>query len=373
MLRYHTTAALVSAAVLGLVASVNCGGGAETGTGGAGGGSTTTTTTTTGTAGGTPGTSIVPPGPPGMKAPDGAGSVTFAVSKLYLGDTNPDGTPNLANGWKKFGYDLDGKVSTLTSTDLCKPSNNAAPKNVYPDGDNGIDNSFGKNILPVILGLSSDATAKINEGIAGGSFTIMMDMDKLGAGPEYNPLLVRLYAGGDLGAAPKWDGTDMWPVRPELLNDPNDIKSSKIQFPTSYVVNNTWVSGTKGDVNLGLSISGFTLNLTISSAWITLEMDASHKHGTKGVIAGVLQTDTLINELQKVAGSFDPTFCDPNNATFQSIAAQIRQASDILHDGTQDPTKQCDGISIGLGFDAEVVTLGAIEPVGPPPPDPCAP
>jgi hypothetical protein len=371
MLRSYMTAACVSAAALGLVASVNCGGGTDTNTGG--GGSATTSTTSSTNTGGSPGTSLVPPGPPGMKAPDGTGSVTFAVSKLYLGDTNPDGTPNVANGWKKFGYDLDGKVSTLSSTDLCKPRNNAAPKNVYPDGDNGIDNSFGKNILPVILGLQNDASAKINEGIAGGSFTIMMDMDKLGAGAEYNPLLVRLYAGGDLGASPKFDGTDAWPVRPELLNDPNDIKSAKIQFPNSYVVNNTWVSGTKGTVNLGLSISGFTLNLTIASAYITMEMDASHKHGTKGVIAGVLNADTLVGELQKVAGSFDPTFCDPTNATFQSIATQILQASDILSDGTQDPTKQCDGISIGLGFDAELVTLGAVLPVGNPPPDPCAP
>ena len=126
-------------------------------------------------------------------------------------------------------------------------------------------------------------------------------------------------------------------------------------------------------MNLGLSISGFTLNLTISSAWITLEMDASHKHGTKGVIAGVLETETLIGELQKVAGSFDPTFCDPTNATFQSIATQIRQASDIMANGTQDPTKQCDGISIGLGFDAEIIKLGAIEATGTPPPNPCSP
>ena len=42
-----------------------------------------------------------------------------------------------------------------------------------------------------------------------------------------------------------------------------------------------------------------------------------------------------------------------------------------MQDGTQDPTKTCDGISIGLGFDAELVQLG---PIAPPAatPNPCA-
>ena len=56
---------------------------------------------------------------------------------------------------------------------------------------------------------------------------------------------------------------------------------------------------------------------------------------------------------------------------FPSGFAQIAQASDILTDGTQDPTKPCDGISIGLGFDGALVQLGT--PVAPPPPptNPC--
>jgi len=269
--------------------------------------------------------------------------------------------PDLNNGWKHFGYDLDGKQSTATSMDLCKPRNGATPKAVYPDGDLGTDNSFGKNILPLIIGLSAGAPQAINDSIAQGKFTLMLDMEKLGAGTDYNPLTTQLYAGADLGKAPAFDGTDLWPVRPELLNDPADItKGSKVNFPMSYVTKNTWVSGSKGDVNLALSIQGFTLSLTISNAVITMDMDAGHKKGMKGVIAGVLNTDVLISELQKVAGSFDVSFCDPNNPTFMSLASEIAQASDILHDGTQDPTKTCDGISIGLGFDADVVQLGTI-------------
>ena len=42
--------------------------------------------------------------------------------------------------------------------------------------------------------------------------------------------------------------------------------------------------------------------------------------------------------------------------------SQIEQASDILTDGTQDPTQTCDGISIGLGFDALPDQLGTTAP-----------
>jgi hypothetical protein len=367
-----------AATALGLVASINCGSSTETGTGGngTGGGHTTTTSSSSGTGGGASGTHANPPPPPAMKAPDGTASTTFAVSQLYLGDTNPDGTPNMANGWKNYGYDLDGKISTATSTDLCKPRDNNAPKNVYPDGTNGIDNSFGKNILPIILGLASDASSKINDSIKQGSFTIMLDMEKLGTGGDYNPMVTQLYAGANFadannGAAPKFDGTDKWPVVPELLNNPTDItKGSKVQFPMSYLTGNTWVSGSKGNVTLSLSIAGFTLDLTIGNAVLTGELSADHKSIKHGIIAGVLPTDDLIASLKKVAGAFDPSLC--SGATIDSIASQIAQASDILKDGTQDPTKSCDGISIGLGFDAALVQLGDIAPAAMPKPDPCS-
>ena len=334
------------------------------------GGTETATAASSGTGGKAPADLSHPPEPAtDAKAPDGSGSTVLAIKKLYLGDTNRDGTANKVNGWKQYGYDIDGLASTATSTDLCKPRNNNAAKNVYPDGDKGIDNSFGKNILTIILGIASDASAKVNQGIGQGKFTIMLSMDKLGAGTDYKSLNTKLYGGGDLLASPKFDGSDKWPVISELLNNPADIGSAKVQFPNAYVVKNTWVSGSKGEVVLNLSVSGFTLSLPIGSAVITMELSADHKTASKGTIAGVLPTDTLTNELKKIAGAFDPSLC--KGPTIESIVSQIEQASDILSDGSQDPTKECDGISIGLGFDSGIVQLGAITPPAPPKDNPC--
>jgi hypothetical protein len=174
---------------------------------------------------------------------------------------------------------------------------------------------------------------------------------------------------------PKWDGTDAWPVVLELLNN-GDIENPKVQFKDSYVVTDkatgarTWVSGSFGDITLNLAIQGFTLALTVSNAVITMDLNDDNSQATNGTIAGVLNTEQLLSELAKVAGSFDPSLCPPSS-TFESIAQQIRQASDIGSDGTQDPTKECDGISIGLGFNMQKVVLGPVAPPAMPGTDPC--
>ncbi|HEY2517904.1 MAG TPA: hypothetical protein VGI39_43840, partial [Polyangiaceae bacterium] len=74
--------------------------------------------------------------------PDDAGAtasvkrVNFAIRHVHLGDeaTAP---------WQQFGYNLDGKVTTAQSTDVCTQVTNSNRKN-QTDGPNGIDNSFGE-------------------------------------------------------------------------------------------------------------------------------------------------------------------------------------------------------------------------------------
>ena len=333
----------------------------------AGTGGSSTTSTGTGT-GGVPIGDARPPGHPAMSDTFGAGSVTFAISKLYLGNTDRDGTPDQANGWKQYGFDIDGKISTAASTDLCKPRNNASPQNVYPDGNGGIDNAFGKNILPILLGLSSTFPQKENNAIASGKTTLLIDLLKLGTGADYDPLSGRLYPVTDLGHVPLFDGSDAWPVDPAGLAVGGDLTSAKVQFPLGYVNGDTWVGPTQNSVTLVLYAS-IDVPLVIQHAVLAMTLDPTHTHATNGTISGVLDTATLVAAIKQGAGHFDPSLC--SGPTIDSLLVQITQASDILHDGTQDPTQLCDGISIGLGFDAELVKLGPIGPVIPPPPSPC--
>ncbi len=359
MLRSRLLLAAAALATLAACGSSTTESSSTTGGDGAGGGTATGTGAQVG----------LPPGRPAEGKPGDGATVVMAIDKLFLGDMNRDGTPNGQNGWKQYGFNLDGKVSDKAAKDLCRPAGGASPAQAYPDGNDGIDNSFGKNILPIILGLASDAGTKVNDSINKGSFTIMLAMDKLGSGKTYNPLAAKLYAGADLGGAPKWDGTDEWPIRPELLSNPADPTSSKVVFANGYLTENTWVSGNKGDLTLSLSISGFTLDLKISSALLAVDLDAAHKAGSNGTIAGIIETEVLIAEIKKVAGAFDKTLC--SGSTIDGIANQLRQASDIMKDGSQDPAKTCDGISIGLGFSAKQVKLGKIAPASTGAANPC--
>jgi hypothetical protein len=363
------SAALALAACDGSV-TTNTGGGGSGGSDGGGG---------TGNTSEGPG--VQPPkANPNAESPSGMDNPVLAIRKLYLGDTDRKGAAS-STAWKQFGYDLDSKISDEDSTDLCQPAEGAKPSAVYVDGEDGRDNSFGKNILPIITSLASDASSQINASIEGGSFTIMLRLDELQEKAEVNGVKSKLYGGATLvdamgiEIAPKWDGTDAWPVINELLNG-GDIENPKVQFDSSYVVNDpatgkrTWVSGAFGSITLNLTVAGFTLGLSINNAVISMELADDNATATNGTIAGILGTEELIAELAKVAGSFDPSLCPPSS-TFESIAQQIRQASDIGADGKQDPAAKCDGISIGLGFEMQKVLLGSVaEPAGPSE-DPC--
>jgi hypothetical protein len=324
------------------------GGATQTGSGGA---------TQTGSGGGATTT----------KTGDGAGMV-LAMNKLFLGDTDRNGTPSSA-AWKMYGLNLDGKVSTKADKDLCKPPKGGAPSSTYPDGDDGIDNAFGKLIMPIVGGLTSYPTASTQATIDEGRFTIMLAFDKLGSDKDYNPLLTRLYNGAPLGTPPAWDGTDAWPLVSEQLNDPTDPSSAKVQFAASHLADNTWVSGSGGTVTLSIIVAGAPFPFLINEAILRARLAADHRSATDGVIAGILDTEQFIEGIRKIAGNIDPYLCE--GSAFEGLAQQLRGASDIMKDGSQDPSKTCDGISIGLGFDASEVKLGAIAPPVEPAPDPC--
>lgn len=309
---------------------------------------------------------LPPEAPANPTAPSGS-AVTFAVSKIYLGDTTRDGTPD-SKAWQGYGYNLDGIISTKNGTNHCTPQMGANPSSVKTDGPGGVDNSFGANLLGIILGVAPTAGDDINQSVADGDFTIMIHNEALGTEANQGPIKAALYGGAKLEGGPAFDGSDVWPVTPELLNN-GDINDPKVKFENAFVTDGTWVSGSSATVTLNIAIQGFELNLVITNAVITANV-SDQSNVTGGVIAGVLDTEGLIEELRKVAGALDASLC--SGTTFDSIAQQIRAASDIMANGTNGAGSTCDGISIGLGFDAKPVSLGAVAAPSEPGEDPCA-
>ncbi|MFO0616072.1 MAG: hypothetical protein U0414_25990 [Polyangiaceae bacterium] len=350
MFRSHWLISVLTVGLLGVgaVGAVGC----DDGNGGTGGGDTSG------------GGGFHPPGrPSGSKPGDGTGK-TIALTKIVLGTAN-------STAWQDLGYDLDNKVTTTTNlTDHCTPNSGGSAKDVFPDGKEGRDNAFGKKILPLVKSIagSTNLEDSVAKAISDGSFTVMINLPTLGADKNYDPLKAFLLGGKNgtpMGAPTTWE------IVPELLNG-TTADSAKVHFDTSYLTDNTWVSGEKGTVSLSLSVAGFTIALDINAALLSMKLDDTHTKATSGVIAGVLNTEALISQIQKLASTFSKDFCDPKNATLLSILNQIRQNSDIMADGSNGPGKTCDGISIGLGFEAQAVTLGPVGMKADPPEDKCA-
>jgi hypothetical protein len=80
------------------------------------------------------------------------------------------------------------------------------------------------------------------------------------------------------------------------------------------------------------------------------------------MIGGVLNTEDLVAEADKLVYLLGE--CGTSAQT--QIETLIRQASDIMADGTQDPTKVCNGISVGFGFDMKPAQIGSVGPAAPP-------
>jgi hypothetical protein len=276
------------------------------------------------------------------------------VTKLYLGDTLPDGKPS-SNAWKLYGYNLDGQPQGSFQHCTLRPG---ASIFTLEEGPGGVENSFGHEVVPIFVGIFDTFSTNVNQAIAAGDFTVLFSLSQLGVGSEYDPLSAQVAAGAALGHAPKLDGTDVWPA----------LAGTEASFPQGYVVGDTWVSGPGQPIVVPLSVKAFTWSLEIHHPVVTMRLDAAHQKATGGILAGVIPTSTLVQPLLNVATAAEK--CGEGD-NVEAVVNQIEQASDILQDGTQDPNKTCDAISIGLGFDALPVQLGPAVPP-PPPYDPCA-
>lgn len=281
----------------------------------------------------------------------------FAISKLFLGDTDRAGSAS-PNAWKKFGYDLDGKTSTASAEESCRQPPGGGKT---ADGDNGIDNAFGAKIVPTIQRLSATAAQDVNNDIASGKFTLLFDTTGLSADATQTAtgLSAQLFAGMNLGSTPTWTTADKWPVDQSLLANGTVAGGSKIRFDDAFVVNGTFVSGSNGLFDLRLSVQGAQLAVTVRQAVITFQRQGAK--ATNGIIAGVINTQELINGVKQLA---DNQLGCGSGAQVEIVLNALASAADILSDGTVNPEKTCDAISVGLGFEA--IEVGVPDTVAPP-------
>ncbi|MFO0613746.1 MAG: hypothetical protein U0414_14225 [Polyangiaceae bacterium] len=293
----------------------------------------------------------------------GAGAgVAIAITKLRLGAESP-------TAWESYGSDIDG-VNTSAENVLtqCKPNSSGSAKATFIDGAGGVDNSWGRNLVPIFKSLAGSGSLEDigNEPISKGRSTLILDFANLGTGDTQSPLAFFGLTGTNKSGS-------SWPIAPEPLAG-STPETSVMTFQSASLTGNALLA--KGGVllvSLGIlpdsMANGAMLHLKLHAASVRATLSQDHTTIQQGILSGVLDTEEFAAEANRVMGAWSKDLC--GTMVTQSVLTQIRQASDIMTDGTQNPSVTCDGISIGLGFDGAVTTLGAVAPPTPSEIDPC--
>lgn len=313
------------------------------------------------------------PPPPDSGTPTTAVN-TYALHVLYLGESDRGSSTPSTTAWKAYGMNIDGLQTVKADTNVCTLQN-GAPKTNQVDGNNGIDNAWGETILPILQSALSQPTPSQTEtsDIQAGVWTVQLQITGLSDDPKQTApgIAVQIFTSGQYdNGTPAFDSTTDWPALSTSVKDGQNISSgSTMIFGDAFVENGQVVTQTAPDpLVLSLAFNGVPVEFHLHDATIIFQ-HSSPTDVTNGTIAGVLDTEEFIATLKGVAGQFSTALC---GAAFDGIAQQIRQASDIMKDGTNVAGQTCNGISVGIGFDAKrIANPTKVVAPPPPPPDPC--
>jgi hypothetical protein len=281
---------------------------------------------------------------------------TFAIDRLFLGDTDRLGQVS-NQAWQQFGYDIDGRITTVDSTDVCKSGYFRAGV----DGNLGIDNAWGRSLLFVVsAGLAStQASDDVTRRIASGDWTLLVQIAGLNGDPKQSAtgLDAQVFVGASTGATtPTFDTFTDWPVAPSSLDDGATLASrARVHFDDVFVTNGVIVASNANapltiplvvlihDTSDPTTTRPASLTLRVSHPLITLSTT-----GAEGVISGVIadaDARAAANELNRQL--------DANDCI--DAFALIAGSEDIMADGTNMAGVDCNAFSIGLGFDSKRV------------------
>lgn len=315
----------------------------------------------------------------GAPEPLATGAV-YAVSNVYI-DRDRARQPD-PNAWKQYGFDLDGQTSDPSSANHCQLVAGADPSKVKQDGQDGIDNSFGANLAPLIATFSKTWVDDWNSAIVDGGPTIVLRLPSLalpdvdggtspfgpdGGPPDAGPLSdagspaaqpLLGYTSAKLCEKPDWLGPHLLPIDGASV-DGGELAQAKFQAPSGTLTGDYFYSGTIPEALVIIPVRQAALHLHLRNARVSMFLSADRRIATFGHLGGVASTDELVNEVTTSKGYIYSGVC-ALPILFDNIVQQIRQASDILDDGTQDPGKTCNGISMGIGFDAAIVEIGEV-------------
>ena len=311
-----------------------------------------------------------PPPPPvnGVDASALPRSV-FAVRTWYLGDVDWSGNATQSACWD-YAWDLDAQTfpKPLSKKHCITPSDGPSPLYGAQDGPLGVDNRLG-----CLVGAVDTFSAKATALAAGGLATLLVTIDHLGPGNDYTGTTGAIgSAAGSVDSAGNtiaptdvsWtDGSYAWrPLVGDFLatacfSEKQIAYPAAAPLPNGYVSDGTWVAGGFGAFTVVIPLGTHQTEnssaspvrwfpLRLKHGWVTARLSDDRKRLYKGMLGGITSVEDAEKTLEIAFGCTG--LCGP-------IAPRI---ADMMADGTQEPTKPCNGVSVSFGFEAVLVTEG---------------
>jgi hypothetical protein len=308
--------------------------------------------------------------PPGVQAAPGDLELTLIVSENDLAEgTAPDGTP----AYQHLGYDVD---DTCTSAGVAPPCVTPAWTGADPsDGPGGIDNGVGRMLFlqPQIFPIGLVTTELFNTRMRTGQLapTALIRIRNYNGAVADEDVDVEIFVPHTPvnlpeTFVPRFDGTDVWPVMAEYVDNPALAQvHAKLKDVEAYVVRSELVArfgrGTISFLNMPIEFETATLSGTLE-----LDPVLQQQRLKDGILSGYARSDELLRAIPY--GAFETLgikICssDGNYADVKKLLCTGADAIDKANAGTG---KACNLTTFALGLETVPAKIGAALPAPPP-------
>lgn len=298
-----------------------------------------------------------PPPPKIIGAGTGADMV-FVTSKIDLGEYDrPDGAP----GYETIGYSLDGMCNR---DQACAPAAWTGAHLVK--GIDGRDNGLGQLMHGQLAFFNQFVfrTEMLNANLKNGTDAplIMFKVADYTSFSDDDDVKVTLYLASPQGEdgknfVPRWDGTDEWPIAPL----PGAVADAGSLGPATYVDDHAYVSNYTLTARFppGAIIRFSNVAFMTNELVVTGQIDPATKTISHGVLSGRMEISEMFRHVPEVTQLLlSQTLCI-GNPNYARIKTYFCSFADVRADAKKTGG-ECDGLSIGVGFDGAPAKLGKV-------------
>lgn len=323
------------------------------------------------------GPAVPPPRPAGAAVPGAGRTLWLGVKHFHFAHSND--ALKKPGAWEDWGWDIDGLCTGALASDQpgsCQRSSQISADQIR-DGKQCRDNNFGSQIVPQLNVYNNAFENDTNNGLLAGTATWVFVLEDLGDGADDPYVPAKLYLAAPLGEKmkPNWDGGDVRTILPRSVKG-TDLKDAVVSFPKGYVRNHVWVSGEPVNFETALPIgdTGELMPMPVRSGLVAFTLNAAHTSVVDGTgqVAGALPLANVESFLKPFLAT-ETTFC-PGSSQYNNLLKTVTSYADVVVDAPrlQDPSKACDGITLGIGINlAPIAVPTALGPEVTPAPGAC--